>query len=293
VQYDESLWEINVKSLSVALGMAALLASSAGLAEPMNNSSVLSLEKAGLGEDLIIAKINIEPCGYDVSTSSIMSLRSAGLSDKVIAAMVIRCASSNQLQGVATNDSSSDPRARHSPGIYVLESWLTPNTLQPIRASRSAGIKTSGNGSIIFPLVAKLVIPGLVSRMPVLSASPVFYFYFNPSDQKVSGFGSESSEGTQSPDEFSLVKMKSKKDTRELEMGRASAYGGSVVSFRKGLSLKSAIKFDVQEVESGIFKVSPVDPLEVGEYAFVFTGGEGSRIYDFSVSARSVAAAAK
>ena len=263
------------------------MASSAASAEVMNNGTVVALSKAGLSDELIIAKINTEACGYEVSTNSILSLRSAGLSDKVISVMVLRCASASQLKGVAGDDTSSDPKVKHSPGIYVQQTWLNPAPLQPIRASRSGGMKTSGNGSIVFPLVAKLVIPGMQSRMPVQSANPIFYFYFNPSDAKVSDFGTEGSDGTQSPEEFSLVKLRNKKDTRELEMGRASAYGGSIVSFRKGLSLKNTIKFSTEEIGPGIHKVTPNVTLESGEYAFVFTGGEGSRIYDFSVYAQN------
>ena len=259
----------------------------------MNNNTVLELSKAGLSDDLIIAKINTESCGYDVSTSNIMALRSAGLSDKLISVMVMRCASSNQLKGIVGNDSSGDPMVKHSPGIYVMENWTSPNILQSIRPSRSGGMKTSGNGSIVFPLVAKLVIPGGQSRTPIQSGNPVFYFYFNQSDQKVSDFGTESSEGAQSPEDFTLVRVKTKKDTRELEMGRASSFDGSLVGFRKGLGLKSIIKVDVEEKGSGIFKVSPNMPLEIGEYAFVFTGGGGSRIYDFSVSSLSVAQASQ
>ena len=267
-----------------ALCFAALISSSVAQSESMTNSTVLALSKAGLSDDLIIAKINTEACGYDVSTNNIMALRSAGLSDKLISVMVLRCASSNQLTGIVGNDASIDPKVKHSPGIYVMESWLTPNVLQTIRPSRSGGMKTSGNGSILFPLVARLVIPGSQSRTPVQSRNPVFYFYFNTSDQRVSGFGSESSEGAQSPEDFSLVRVKSKKDTREFEMGRASAYGGSLVSFRKGLGLKNVIKLNVEEQGAGIYKVLANAPLDGGEYAFVFTGGEGSRIYDFSIS---------
>ena len=80
---------------------------------------------------------------------------------------------------------------------------------------------------------------------------------------------------------------------RELEMGRTSAYGGALVAFRKGLSLKNAIKFDVDAEGDGIFRVSPSAPLEAGEYAFVFTGGEGSRIYDFSIHAGATIASPK
>lgn len=276
-----------MRLVSGALLIAALVTPASAYSEVMNNNTIQALSKAGLSDELVIAKINTEACGYDVATNNIMALRAAGLSDKVISAMVLRCASTSQLKGTAGDDKSLDPRVKHSPGIYVVGSWSIPNSLEKIRPSRSGGMKTSGNGSIVFPLVAKLVIPNVQSRTPILSRTPVFYFYFNPSDEKASGFGAENSEATQSPEEFSLVKMRTKKEVRELEMGRASAWGGSLVSFRKGLSLKSSIKFNVEEEGQGIFKVSLNNPLEVGEYAFVFTGGEGSRIYDFSITANA------
>lgn len=282
-----------VKYVSVLLCSIAITTSATAYGQEMNNSSVLSLSKAGLSDDLVIAKINTQPCGYDVSINSIIALRNSGLADKIISAMVLRCANSTKQNGKVGDENSSDPKIKRTPGIYVMESWRTPNVIQPIKATRSGGMKTSGNGSIVFPLIAKLVVPGIQSRLPIQTSRPTFYFYFNTSDQKVSQFGSEASEGTESPEEFSLIKMKAKKDTRELEMGRASAYGGALVAFRKGLSLKNAIKFDTQTEGDGIFRVVPSAPLEAGEYAFVFTGGEGSRIYDFSIYPAGATAAPK
>jgi hypothetical protein len=260
-------------------------------AEVMTNQTVLSLLKAGLGDELVIAKINSEPCDYDVSTDGILSLKSSGASERVIAAMVTRCASASEARGVAGDDASPDPMVRHSPGIYVLESWQKPTALQPVSASKSSGMKTSGNGSIVFPLIAKLILPGAVSRLPVQSANPTFFFYFNPNDLAVSDFGQEHSSAAQSPDAFSLVHFKQRRDTRELEMGRASAYGGSLVSFRKGLTLKNSIAFRSEKRGNGIYEVS-AGPLEAGEYAFVFTGGDdNSRVYDFTVLPAAVAQA--
>lgn len=280
----------DVKITSILVCTAALMFSTSALAEVMNNDTVLSLAKAGLSDGLIIDKIDSEPCGYDVSTNSLITLKGAGLSENVISAMVRRCATLGEVRGIAGDDASPDPKVRHSPGIYVMENWLSPNVLQKLRPSKAGGVKTSGNGSIVFPLIARLTVPGAQSHVPVAASAPVFYFYFNPSDPNVSDFGQENSAAAQSPDEFTLVKFRTKGDERELEMGRASAYGGSVVSFRKGLNPKTEIKVDAEEQGNGIFKVAPSKPLEPGEYAFVFTGANGSaRIYDFSVASAPMA----
>lgn len=272
--------------ISKAFGAFAALAlsiSTPAVAEVMTNQSVVSLLKAGLGDDLVIAKINSEPCNYTVDTADILLLKNGGVSERVIAAMLTRCASASGARGIAGDDSSPDPMVRHSPGIYVMENWLKPTILLPVMASKSSGMKTSGNGSILLPLVAKMLLPGAVSRLPIYSTSPTFYFYFNPNDQAVSDFGQEHSGAAQSPDGFSLVRLKPKRDTRELEMGRASSYGGSLVSYRKGLSLKSSVAFQAENSRPGIYKVA-AGPLQAGEYAFVFTGSDStSRVYDFTV----------
>lgn len=265
---------------------AAFVLSSTASSEPMDNATVLNLAKAGLSEGVIIDKIRSEPCGYDVSTNGIIALKKAGLPESVISEMVRRCATLNGARGLAGDDASPDPRVRHSPGIYVMENWASPNVLQKLRPSKSSGIRTSGIGSIVFPLVSKLMVPGLESHVSVLSSSPTFYFYFNPSDTSVSDFGQETSKAAQSPDEFTLVRFKARGDGRELDVGKASAYGASVVSFRKGINPKYTVKVDAEDMGNGIFRVTVSQPLESGEYAFVFTGANGSsRIYDFSIRA--------
>ncbi|GAC1576752.1 MAG: hypothetical protein NVS3B5_08480 [Sphingomicrobium sp.] len=271
-----------------ALTALAISCATPAVAEVMTNQSVLALLKAGLGDDLVIAKINSERCNYTVSTTDILSLKNSGVSERVIAAMLTRCASASAARGIAGDDASPDPMVRHSPGIYVMEDWQKPAILLPVVASKSSGMKTSGNGSILLPLVVKMLLPGATSHLAVNSTSPTFYFYFNSNDQAVSDFGQEHSSAAQSPDGFSLVRLKTKKDTRELEMGRASSFDGSLVSYRKGLSLKSSVSFVAQNSRPGIYKVA-VGPLQPGEYAFVFTGSDSSsRVYDFTVAASAM-----
>ena len=56
----------------------------------MNNDSVIRMEKAGLGDDLIIQTINTQPGKYLTDADSLVALKTAGLSDRVIAAMMNR-----------------------------------------------------------------------------------------------------------------------------------------------------------------------------------------------------------
>ncbi len=259
--------------------------SNPAVAETLTNETIVTLAKAGLSEGLIIDKINSDACGYDVSTDKIIALKQAGVTDPIIGAMVRRCATLNQQRGIAGDDSSADPTVRHSPGIYALESWATPSKMQVIRPSKASGTKTTGLGSIVFPFMTKLIVPGVRSHIEIPLNSPDFYFYFNPSDEKVSDFGSENSAAAQSPDEFTLVKFAQKGSDRELNIGKTAYYGYAPVTHRQGVDPKYTIPVQTVEISKEIFKVNFVKDLDAGEYAFIFTGSNGnSRIYDFSLT---------
>ncbi|MGI8840958.1 MAG: hypothetical protein ACR2F8_09310 [Caulobacteraceae bacterium] len=281
-----------VESLLAAM-VVCVLPLTQSAAETMNNATILSLSKAGLGDGLIIDKLNTEPCGYDVSTKGIVLLKQAGVSDNVISAMVRRCATLSSVKGVAGDDSSNDPKIRHSPGIYVAETWLSSSPLQVLKPSKPSGMRTAGNGSIVFPLVTHMMIPGSKGRISIPISSPTFYFYFNLSDNHVSDFGTAEAGAAQSPDEFSLVKFKRRGDDREMELGKISAYGSAIVAVRQGIDTKFAVPIDIEDMGNGIYSARVKGALEPGEYAFVLTGtGLAARIYDFSIAASDVSAAA-
>ena len=161
--------------------------------------------------------------------------------------------------------------------------------MQIIRPTKASGVKTTGNGSLIFPFMIKLVLPGSTSHLQIPVSLPEFYFYFNISDEKVSDFGSENSVAAQSPDEFSLVKFQVKGQDRELNFGKTSFYGGISIANRRGVDPKYTIHYDSEELSKGAFKVKIPKQLDPGEYAFIFTGANGaSRIYDFTVLAAAV-----
>ena len=54
----------------------------------LTNADVLKLKQAGLGEQILVAKIKNAPGAYKLDTDDLVKLKSAGISDAVIAAML-------------------------------------------------------------------------------------------------------------------------------------------------------------------------------------------------------------
>jgi hypothetical protein len=61
----------------------------------LDNDAVVKLQKAGLGEDLIITTINSSPGHFDTSADALIALKQAGITDKEIAAMLSKNANPN------------------------------------------------------------------------------------------------------------------------------------------------------------------------------------------------------
>lgn len=257
---------------------AILLAPSIASADTFDNSSVIALSNAGLGDSVLLAKINNLPCTYDVSTDQIIKLSQAGVSSSVITAMVDRCVGASRAQG--SNESSTDPLVKRTPGIYLQSANASGSALKVIRPTNAGGVHTSGNGSLIFPFVAKLSVPQQSAQTVAPSNTPVFYFYFESADSKTGDFGTSQSAAAQSPSEFSLVKFKSSSGQREMTIGKANMFNANV-----GIDPKNTIPFTVSELGDSIYKVNIANPIQAGEYAFVIRAGDSRyRIYDFKVN---------
>ncbi len=54
----------------------------------MNNDSIIKMVKVGLGDDLILQSINLQPGNYTTDADSLVTLKTAGVSDRVISAMI-------------------------------------------------------------------------------------------------------------------------------------------------------------------------------------------------------------
>lgn len=266
-----------MRNLAIVAAISATLLSVQASAESFNNDSVIALSSAGVGDAVLLAKIDSLPCDYDVSTDQIIRLKAAGVTNAIITAMVSRCIGSARAQGV--DNGAADPLAKRAPGLYMQLTNGGPSNIRVIRPIFAGGVHTGGNGSLLFPHFAKLSVPQQTAQNISPSNQPIFYFYFEPADGKVSDFGTSSRSSAQSPAEFSLVRLKVSSGQREMTIGKASPFKTVV-----GIDPKNTIPFSMSEMGDGIFKVEMNSSLASGQYAFVLKAlGDSYRIYDFQV----------
>jgi hypothetical protein len=58
------------------------------ITEPLTNEDVIRLNKAGLGDSVIVEKMKATPCAYKLGTTDLVALKRAGISDQLISAML-------------------------------------------------------------------------------------------------------------------------------------------------------------------------------------------------------------
>lgn len=262
-------------------------ASGGGSSETLNNATIISLIKAGLGPEAVIAKINASNGSYDTSTSSLIQLKQAEVPDAVIAA-VLRRSSSPVLSNAVADNSSPNPLDPHAPGIYLLDqrgagrmTRIDPTLSNQLKTANIWGYAfTSGISS----MKMKAVIPNSSARVQSSSRRPTFYFYFTQSGPlaSVSQFGTAFTLMATSPNEFSLLRLEQKRDRREASVGSVGVFSG----VKSGIADKARVSFTYEDVAPGVFKVTPNADLTPGQYGFVHsvTPGAGARVFDFGVS---------
>lgn len=79
-----------LRSMAVALLAISTIACIAQ--QSLNNDAVIKLEKAGLGEDLVISTIKTQPGTYSLQPQDLINLKEAGVSDHIISAMMEKSA---------------------------------------------------------------------------------------------------------------------------------------------------------------------------------------------------------
>lgn len=284
------------------LAFASLLMIAAPLAaqEVLSNQTVLSLEGAGVGDQIIIAKIRSSATSFDVSTDQLIELKKHGISDNVISVMIEAAGKPVDVAAAGSSD-SADPKAPHAPGIYMLDESVMPPRMVRIDPAASSSMKTGGMLGYAFTggiakIKMNIVLPGASARNRTTAIRPKFYFYLGQANT-LPGMPSMYWMGLpglspSSPNEFSFVHFEAKKDHREASVGRVGIGGVTT-----GVQDNQRLALSYSDVRPGVFSVTPSGDLAPGEYAFVYSIAGGmngmSRIFDFSVTASPAATAAR
>ena len=262
----------------------------------LDNQTIIDLTKMGLGEGIVIDKINSSHCNFDTSIAGLKKLKGANVPDGVISAMI------NQAKGVKgrLNEDSGDPndvKSPHDAGIYIaqdVDGKMTLTELEPTVYTQSkSGIALfAGYGQTA---KQKAVIHPAHAALQLTTRKPVFYFYF---ENTKAGLGETRNVAT-SPNEFVLAQLefKDKDKLRQLVVGQFNAYTGG----QSGPEDKACRGLTPTKLAPGIYKVVPTDDLADGEYAFFYGGNaifgsgvttSGGKLFDFGISGATPAPAA-
>lgn len=252
-------------------------------AEILTNETIVTLIQKGLGSGVIINKIKSSKTNFDVSTDALIKLKDDKVPDDVVAVML-------EYPGSKDNSAtqSNDPLASHDSGIYHESGQNNLVRLDPtvVSSQKSGGFGAAVAQAYTYGLAkskSTSVISGSNARKQIHDTIPVFYFYFDKSKDNLNNYAAWWFASATSPNEFALVKLKEKKDSREIVTGKSNAYSSST-----GISEDQKIPFDYTEVGEGIFKVTPRGNLKQGEYCFMFTGAVPSihannKVFDFGI----------
>lgn len=264
--------------IRATLTAIAIIFASPAVAETLNNDSVLSLLNAGLGDDVVIAKIKSSDSNFELSTDTVIALKQRGVSGPVLATMITASAVAAQPK---MSIDSPDPLVPHPSGIYLAGvAKMTRIESTTTREARTSGMLGAALTGGLSGMRIKAAINGPRANISTNEARPVFYFYF---DQSAQGLGAAGGAVT-SPQEFSLIRFEAKKDKREAVIGSVGL-GGT----KAGLRDKDQQDFEVTQITPGVYKIIPTLPLKAGEYGFI-SGGVGSganasfRVFDFTIS---------
>ena len=107
--------------LSLALAVVAAGLLTAGRAEALSVRDVIELSKAGLGDEVLMALIEVDPSIFAIDAPSLKQLKAAGVSDRVIVAM-IKSGRTPRPEAVPAADPEAAPVPRsREPEVIVID----------------------------------------------------------------------------------------------------------------------------------------------------------------------------
>jgi hypothetical protein len=256
--------------------------------EVLTNDSVITLTKAGLSSAIIVNKIRSSKTNFNMSTDELIRLKQARIPDEIVAAMFDAShrrseTTSSTGAGDVSKADPNDPNAAHEAGIYLLQKVDGKQKMIQLEPSVSKQQKTGGlfQSALTYGIAKikfKAALNGKTAALQINEPRPVFYFYF-----EVKGAGlSTSSYYATNPNEFSLVRLDVKSNTREVTVSQANAFGA-----QSGTMDKAARAFTYEKIAPGVYKVTPQQDLTDGEYGFYNAAGVGpsggAKIFDFGI----------
>ncbi len=257
--------------------------------ETLTNGTIIKMSKAGLGDSVIIKKMQSPKVviKFNTSIDSIIYLKEHGVSNGVIASMQdVTALSAND---AIVNEHSSDPIFMHPSGIYYYNQKNEKGALQKIEENVPSSVNGSRESVYFFGETTRsYCMNGESANIQVNDSLPVFYFYFDEDtlNKNKLNYDNRAHQIT-SPNMFTLVNLSIKNHSRCFEGGKATGTGFTHES-AVGISDKNKVDFKWEKIRQGIFKLYLLKPMFKGEYAFTYAGNDrsGMLLYDWGIDLR-------
>ena len=253
--------------------------------DTLNNSVIIKLVTAKLGEKLIINKIKTSPVHFDISADGLIQLKKNGVSDSIVSYMVVKQSQIDDFQKENQLNNSTDSEFTiQKSGIYFGSDGQKFTKLDPtmLTTSYEMGFYTPGK--------YVLSLDGSFANYTITKTS-LIYFNFIPSKKDLNSTNNSGSTNSDymdaiinqmvggnvaiSPNEFKLVKLKVKKNKRKF-------YQNSNRIMQPGtIKGKFIVNFKYEKVSEYTYKITLPSDLEPGQYCFVYLSG--SKAFDFTI----------
>lgn len=233
---------------------------------PLSNADVVKLSKLGLGDDLVLAKINqARKVDFALDTDSLVKLKEQGVSGSVIQAMLKRASPPLPEPLPAPSTVAAGGAAATEEGV-----WLRTSQ-DEVRLE-----SVQGDFSTTYAVVTVLMFldfPGLQAELRINDPRPALSVRISKNPRG----------------RVFLVKCESNKkdNNRSVKVGKSSPFGMKSWSSPDG---DWTIEFESREVAPGQWELKPKQDLPKGEYGLLFRGGfagtlgaERAELYDFGV----------
>lgn len=254
--------------------------------DTLNNSVIIKLVTAKLGEKLIINKIKTSPVHFDISADGLIQLKKNGVSDSIVSYMVVKQSQIDDFQKENQLNNSTDSEFTiQKSGIYFGSDGQKFTKLDPtmLTTTYRYGFYSPKYTTTLFGSGANYS----------LKKNSVVYFNFIPSKKDLNSTNNSGNTNSDymdaiinqmvggnvaiSPNEFKLVKLKIKNNNRQYYI-KANLSG--IASSNLG---KFVVDFKYEKVSEYTYKIILPEEIQPGQYCFLYLSGDGTKAFDFAI----------
>src|SRR5689334_13302756 len=105
----------------VLIALLAVLSLAAGRAEAVTVRDLIELSKAGLGDEVLLALIEVERSVFTIDTATLKTLKEAGISDTVIVALIKSGRQATKPETAPMPEPEPAPAPARDPQVIVIE----------------------------------------------------------------------------------------------------------------------------------------------------------------------------